>query len=230
MKKLILAVTLAAAVLTLPSAYGVATLTITDGVVTVTVQDGGFNDINLGNGTVSYSGNVGANWEITITSGKSKGAVAGGTAAKPSMDLVSLVATSAGPGNLSIWFSDDNFGTLPAGSTTFASHIGGTTDGTVTLSTYGDANNAINGTTTPLSVVGPFAGPSFSGGSSASTAAFAGDSAYSLTMVAAVQHTAEDQSTSFNATLRCVPDGGSTLLLLGSALGFLGFANWRRQK
>ena len=228
MKKLTLALTVAAAVAAMPTAYGVGTMSLSDGGTTVTITDNGLGDSNPVIGAVTYVGAVGGNWLVNITTGLSKPVV--GSATVPKMDLNSVNATSGGAGTLTIKWSDDNFG--PLGSESFQSSAGGTAlapGASVTVNTYGDTGNAIfgnDGTTAQSSQTFnsvPFAG---------AVAAPQGGplpASYSLTMEAVIVHTANGSS-GFNAVLQAVPDGGSTLMLFGSALGALGLLNWRRRK
>src|ERR1017187_3218069 len=87
------------------TAYAQPTLRITDGVTTETIPGTG--------GSVSYvNPSFGDNWSVVITSGESKPFV--GSTTSPIMDLT-IQASSTGPGNnLSVAFSDNNFG--PASS------------------------------------------------------------------------------------------------------------------
>ena len=120
MKKLTLALTVAAAVAAMPTAYGVGTMSLSDGGTTVTITDNGLGDSNPVIGAVTYVGAVGGNWLVNITTGLSKPVV--GSATVPKMDLNSVNATSGGAGTLTIKWSDDNFG--PLGSESFQSSAG----------------------------------------------------------------------------------------------------------
>jgi hypothetical protein len=127
------------------------------------------------------------------------------------MDLNTVDSSSTAGGTLIIKWSDDGFG--PTVGNAFAS-IGGTSGGTVKYDTYADAGNAIFGTTTPLTTQS-FGAGSFSGDAGGPDLAAQG-SPYSLTQVITITHTGK-ATTSLNAVLT-VPDGGMTLMLLGSGL------------
>jgi len=200
------------------SASAVPTLYLSDGVSSVTVADGSAFDSNPLVGVVSYNGAVGINWTLNVTTGLSKPVL--GSATQPWMDMSSVNASSKGAGNLTIKFSDDNFG---PSSGKLISIIGGTTQGNVNMKTYSDAANTIFGQGTLLTSQGAF-GPG--GFSNIKSISFSGGLPFSLTEVATITHT-KKAITSFNEELR-VPDAGMTLALLGSSL--LGLAAFSRSR
>jgi hypothetical protein len=175
-------------------------------------------DSNPAPGVVSYIGAVGINWTLNVTTGLSKPDL--GSSTQPWMDLSSVNATSKGAGNLTIKFSDDNFGPT---SGKLTSTIGGTTQGSVTMKTYTDAANTIFGQGALLTSQGAFGTGPFT---STKSLSFTGGLPYSLTEIATITHT-KRAVTSFNEELR-VPDAGITLALLGSSL--LGLAAFSRSR
>jgi len=148
-------------------------------------------------GAVNYSGAVGPNWTLTVTTGTTK--PLSGDATQPLMDLTSVDANSLGPGILIVEFSETNFGPLPGGSV-FAAGIGGTTVGTVSYSAFADAANIPFAPTTLLTTQGPFGPGAFDG--TASSAATGPLPSYSLTQRVVFTHSRTGLSSSFGATLR----------------------------
>lgn len=194
------------------TAHAKPQLMLSDGMTTITIMDGDANDSSgaAGDGVITYKGGVGLNWSVEVTAGH--------------MDLKSKSLTSGGPGALTIKFTDDNFGPLPAGSH-FGGAIGGTAMGTVTYNTYADAGDVPFGTSTALTGQGPF-GPGAFGGTALSEP-FPGASQYSLTQVVVITHGGAGRISSVDASLQVVPEPGS-LLLLGS--GLLGFGYLARRR
>jgi hypothetical protein len=203
-----------------PVAYAVPTLQLTDGVTTVTIEDMSGSDFNPTVGAVTFIGSVG-NFSLNGTTGISKPVL--GSATLPSLDLSSVeVSGPSGGGTLTIRFSDDFFGPTLGGVT---ASIGGTTPigGTVLYSTFADASNVPFGTSTLLTTQGPFGGPAFSG----TTFANLGLLSFSLTQEVVISHSSPGLVTSFNAELKAVPDGGSTVAFLGAVL--VGLESFRRR-
>jgi hypothetical protein len=137
------------------------------------------------------------------------------------MHLDDLSISGAGGGTLTIWYSETGFGPATAGSGAFAT-FGGTSAPGATLTyesyfgtTLFDEANSL----TSLS----FSGAAANLQDAASLPQPADD--YSLTQKVTITHLGAGQSSSFNATLN-VPDGGTTLSLLGLAM--LGIAGVRR--
>lgn len=225
------------------SAYAVnsdpATLFLWDGTAAhdTTVKDGSAGDLASGTvGQVLFSGSVG-NWTINVDTGLSK--PVDGTAISPVMDLSFSHVLSGSAGTLGVAFFDDNFG--PSGLAGALAHIGGTLPSGVTLtySTYVNVGNI-----TPTFVGGALSVPTvgvgawtlltsqtFNGAGVAPGNSFGGDTgaasisggstSYSLLQVITITSSG---ATSFsgNANLHTVPDGGMTLMLLGSSLTALG--------
>ena len=149
---------------------------------------------------------------------------ASGSAVKPYMDL-NFVAKStsptAAPPNLTIWFSETGFGPMSAGSA-FVDTIGGTTQGTVTCTTLLDVNNILFG---GVAIAGP---QTFGPGAFACSVGSPGQTTNpcALTKKIVISHGAGTQTSSGDTEVT-VPDGGTTLALLGGSL--LGLGALRRK-
>ncbi len=216
----------------MPGAYAVPTLTLSDGnpLDTVVITDGSGLDGNPLAGAVTYNGNVGANWTVNIVTSLSKPVVGSGL-----LPMLTLQGTdqSRGAGTLQITWSDTGFGPLASGEGFVATSASTALlpGGTLVMKTYGDTANAINGNdgstaqSTQTFVTNPAHG---------TTAAPLGGPLgypYSLTVEFDLTHTIGGTSLP-NGTLQTqtVPDGGSTLLLLGSVLSSLGLVGLRRNR
>jgi hypothetical protein len=213
LEKVLLLVAGVFALPTLPLAHAVPTLQLTDGVTTMTIADMSGGDLNPTVGAVTFLGPVGS-FSVNVTTGISKPVL--GSAALPFLDLNSINVSGPLANTLTIRFSDDSFGPTP-GSVT--ARIGGTTAGMLSYSTFADASNTLFGTSTLLTQQGPFGNGAFSGTSFANLGFL---SPFSLTQEVVINHGASPGglvSTSFNAELQAaVPDGGSTITLLGAVL------------
>lgn len=231
-------ITLLAAFLATASAYATptdATLFFWDNTgATATVTDGLLGDANPNDGKVTFLGGVGANWTLLVDTGTSK--PLNGSPAHPLMDLNFDEATSKGAGTLSVAFFDNKFG--PSGTLGALASIGGTLPpgATLTYQTFtraGDAAPTFSSGALDLSTLAgwslltsqtfPFVGPggSFSGDASSLGMISGGASDYSLVQVITITVNSASQTTG-NAKLQA-PDGGMTLMLLGSSLTALAF-------
>lgn len=167
-----------------------------------------------GTGVTSYSGSVGS-FSINVTTGITYPTQ--GTLGSPIMDL-SSVNVSGGTGSLEILFSATGFGPTNG---KFLDEIGGTVNnqgGSISYTAYDSPSNALLAQTNSLGSLGPFGAGAFSGTTLSSFLSLA--SAYSLTQVVNITHSAGGTS-SFDANLSTVPDGGWTVALLGITLGGL---------
>lgn len=164
MKKLISSILLGAAIVVpcvagpkpkLPSP-GTATVIINDGVDTaIIVLDNTLFDGTSLTGVVNVSTNVGV-WQVVVT-GTTKPAL--GTATSPTMDC-SVQAISSGPGNLTVTFSDKNFGAGNNGTATAlvtGAETGNLIYGAanVDFAVWGDGGNGIGALTSLLADAGP---------------------------------------------------------------------------
>lgn len=192
------------------TANAVPTLTIQNGTSTVTVLDNGTGDLNPAAGVVLFSGAVG-NYDINVDTGETMPVL--GTSTRPEMDL-SFVASinpvsmggSTSPGVLTITFTDNGF----TYSGILHESIGATMDGT------GPLTDTVTVDGTPTGSHGSF---------STSPIAATGSASVSLgaTDVLGLQLTLDEaagQSITGDFNIN-VPDGGMTLMLLGSALSSL---------
>jgi len=220
-----LAMAIAVAALT-QSASAIPTLTISDGLGnSVTISDNGAavfvgtvagapaDTVGLG-GVVSWAGSLGTlEWVITVDTGVTKPVL--GTATSPHMDL-SYQATSIGAATMKIIFSDDGFtysgGLVDSWGGTTASGAGNSQDNHV----------LVNGSS--IIHVGPFGPGGFNGSGSAAVTLAPRDV---LSLVVDITHTGLGvQVSSGNKDVE-IPDGGTTIALLGVAL--MGIGGLRRK-
>jgi hypothetical protein len=128
-----------------------------------------------------------------------------------------------------VLFTATDFGGS-SGSYKFDSAFGGTTYGTVGLSTYVDPSNTPFGTAIILSNLGPLPGNAFAAEDDGVQQTL--DGPFSLTLGITIAHSQANQNTSFDAALKgnAVPEPGSVLvwsILVGvtAATG-----SWRRAR
>jgi len=242
MRNRLFATLMVATLVGLPSAYGVPTLKLSDGVTILTIADQSLNDSSGIPGMVRWAGTIGA-WTIDVefesdVSAKGAGKPYSGSAINPDMHMsVSASSRKKTPGaanlTLTVWFSDDDFG--PLANQMFYAAAGGTlanSQSTLLVRSFGDTGNNLFGDDGIANSSVLF---NQAGGFSSNLGAPLGgplDYPYSLTLMTTITHRHLGISTlnsSVDVDLK-VPDGGSTLLLLGSALGALGFMTWRRKE
>ena len=225
MKKLkMLAVALGTVVVT-SSALAVPTLTIWDATLTTTVAASG--------GIATYANaSFDGQWSVVISTGETKPAL--GSAIAPAMDL-NVQATSLGAAapanNLNVSWSDNAFGPFNSKlGAQLSGHVVTGTGSTVLYNTYYDAANGpvstggtIAGGPTPYTTSGllaPSTYSSFQGGATINNSAFGLTELLTITSV-------PGGSYSLDASLSGIPDGGTTVMLLGAALS--GLAILRRK-
>ncbi len=199
---------------------------------TIVVNDGNGTQViqSQASGVVTASLSDG-NWVVVIATGISQPPAPGnGTAMAPAMDL-SITATYVGNGttgnNLNIYFGSDGFGPT-AGSflAQLSGHMASGTGLPVGFNTY-----EINGSAVPT-LANPIpagansltsATVSLVGGvySSMMTGGPVNLTSYSLEEFVSLTGAAGGSTYSIDASLTTVPDGGMTLVFLGSALSGL---------
>jgi hypothetical protein len=222
MKRLkMLAVTLGVVAVT-SSVLAIPTLTISDSTTTVTLTSA--------SGLVIYGNpNFDGLWSVVISTGETKPAIGG--VANPVFDL-NVQATSLGgavpANNLVIKFSDNGFGPTAGNfQGVLSGHVVSGTGQPVTYNTYYDAGDITGATTTLLTTLGPLPGPGYNG---AATGGPVNQALYSISQVLTIGVNAVGTpggSYSLDASLASVPDGGTTVMLLGAALS--GLALLRRK-
>jgi hypothetical protein len=191
-----------------PGSATASSIKISDGITTLVIADGSLSDSDTTAGIVKYVGTLGV-WKLDLF-GITK--PEDGSATDPYLYLhdFSASSTSAASSTLTIWFSDTGFG--PTGTYTVA-EIGGVTAGSVTYETF--TGTGLFDETTLLTSLA-FPSGAFSGTDIGTVTGAVGP--YSLTDKVTITHGAGSKvKTSFDATLT-VPDGGTTLSLLGLSL------------
>ena len=180
-------------------------------------------------GSITYSGAAGQ-WSINVTTGEN----VLGVPTLPDIDVSSLDTAPKGSftlplASLTILYSaGGNFGSGPVVGT-----IGGTT--TTSVSDYQYMGDSAFSTSTLLTALGAFSANAgqtlaFSGTATGSIGAVTGT--YWLTEKIVIgglsaNSTATSASTSFDANSQVVPDGATTMTLLGSAFAGLGLLRSR---
>ena len=223
MKKLkMLAVALAAVAVT-GSALAIPTIIVTDGILGATVS--------AATGIVSYSNTAfDSAWDIVITSGLTKPAL--GSATSPIEDIqIQATSTKVGPaGPLTVYLFDNGFG--PTSGSYLAAITGHVITGsgaTVTFNTYYNLNNSVptlsgatvtGGTTSSLTTL-TLPASIYNGSASASPGNLANP--FSLVEVVSIGTGGLQTAYSLDASITGVPDGGTTIMLLGAALSGLAF-------
>lgn len=185
--------------------------------------DSGIITDNVLLGQAVYSGSVAA-WNVNLTTATSKDIL--GSAAHPMIDMTSFDSTTTGSANsLRILVSDTGFTGSPLSFLADISASLNLNNGiTATFNTYADAGNVLFGTSTPLTGV---SGMTALFDSTLVSASQSFASPYSLTLEIILSAPAGPASTSFDASLHGVPDGGTTVGLFGLAL--LAVAAMRRK-
>jgi hypothetical protein len=192
------------------SASAVPTLYLSDGTVALTVADNSAFDSDSRDGVVTYNGALGANWTMSVSTGKTKPEL--GSATDPKL-LLSSSSTSKGAGMLTIAFSDDGFGPV---SGTLVNSFNGTSAGTVSGATFVDGGNVLGAQSTLL-----ISGLAVGGAQSAD---FSMTGPFSLTEVITIIHSGSGLTTVGEEL--SVPDAGLTLAMMG--FGLIGLAAFAR--
>lgn len=181
-------------------------LRLTDSATTdfkLIVDDGTDDNFGTTPGIISFTGSVGT-FTLTVTTAKSKPVV--GSASFPELSMtVDASTTSSTMSTLTIELTDTGFGSSLT-SLVFVTTFGSSSPSTqsITISSFLDLSNAEFGTgagTTPLSSLGPSSGEFGDSGFASATT----DTAYSLTLVAELEHGGAGSS-SFNAAVFAIPE------------------------
>lgn len=228
MKTIIKQLGVAVAIIGATSAYAVPTAAVrysTDGATWTTVADNSAGDLGL-TSTIDGQMNVQVllgSWSLQIVATLSKPVV--GSAAVPIMDI-SVTGSTRGTESTPLWieFSDVGFTPVPVGASFFSS-VGGNLGGgnSEVYSTRASNANDLFGSGIALSSLAATGTP-FDESATALAAGLAAP--YSLTL-SHVFTSGGAGVISTDGKLASVPDGGSSLLLLG--LGLLGLAGIRRK-
>jgi hypothetical protein len=221
----------AAAILFLaPLAKAIPTIRITDGITTVTIQDNLAGDASPTAGFVQYTAPAGtfAGWSIVLSAGTTKPLV--GSATSPQVDLNwAIVRSGPGSGSISVFFSEDNFNL--ASATPMMASSGGTLGtsaaNTALVRTYYDNANTVLATST-LMTSHLYSGPGAFAGNDPTVAPADPTIAFTV-RVDLTQGPGDITSGEIHLFGASVPEGGSMVTMLGTALLALGFFAARRK-
>lgn len=224
----------AAAMAAASVASAVPTLRITDGVTTVTVEDNvGADSVPLA-GFVQYSSAPGtfAGWSVIVSGGATKPLV--GSSTKPQLDLnFQVVRTGgAGAGTLTICFSENGFNLASATPMQTGSGVtlGTTAANTAKVETFYAANNTVlnTGAGTVKLASQNYAGPGASSQNTVANAAADPSIAFTIKLDLNIAQ-GEVASGDLHLFALGVPEGGSMVTFLGTALLALGAFAARRK-
>ena len=201
------------------SVNAIPTLTLSDGTTTIMVTDGSSMDLNPLAGAVTVVNAPLGNFILNVSTGLTK--PLSGSPSAPSLDLNSVVFAT-GAGNLTITFGETGFNAFPGMLT---GKVGGT------VADGGSLTNIVMQNALNLVTNGPFGPGEFKGSGSA---ALIDGAPYSLTQTAILTFGSGQSTTSFDAmaSVPGVPDGGTTVTMLGIGLLAMGAARrlYRRAK
>ena len=180
-------------------------------------------------GAITFSGSD-AFWTVVISTGTAYPPLSGqGSLSSPVTDL-SITATeigdSAATHALTITFGADGYGpTAGAFAAILSGHVVSGTGQTVTYNSYYTGSPLNPASMTPpagtlLTASGPVAPATYN--STVSSAGVSLAAPYALEEVVTIGSSPQGASYSLDASLRTVPDGGTTAMLLGGALSVLG--------
>jgi hypothetical protein len=224
----ILGVALALAATSVSQAVPV--IRISDGSTTITVTDNLAGDGSAAAGFVQYTAPAGtfAGWSVVLSAGTTKPVI--GSATKPELDLVWSITrdqSAVGPGTLTVMFSENDFNLAAnAGSITASGGTLGAAGNQARVRTYYAANNVT------LNAASLITDQTFNGPN-----AFANNAPGAVPADPAVSFTVRLDLTQAPGTITSgdihlfvnVPEGGSMVTFLGTALLALGAFAARRK-
>ncbi len=227
----ILSVALALAATSVSQA--VPTIRITDGITTVNVTDNLVGDGSPIAGFVQYSAPAGtfAGWSVILSAGTTKPII--GSATAPELDLNWSITRTGGPGavagNLSVIFSENGFNLV--GNSAAVTAAGGTMGfsslNTATIRTYYAGNDVVLNMDNLLTSQA-FTGPNPFG--QVANGVVPADPTVSFTVrLDLVQQPGDITSGDIHLFVNNVPEGGSMVTFLGTALLALGAFAARRK-
>ena len=174
-------------------------------ILTLADNNGHSVSVNAVGGVASYVGGLG-NWAVNIAGG-----LVNGTGSQPILDLSDNSTFSSAPGNvLTVTWTVDGLGPL-AGS--YINDVGGTLNGVTDVFSVLLNGVLVAGSSQSFSTT-PFSG-------SITDALTAAGTANTVTLRAVLTAGTGGQ-TSFDDHFNPVPDGGATVMLLGTALSAFG--------
>jgi hypothetical protein len=183
------------------------------------IQDNAAGDTSAADGVINYGFSAGG-YAISIVGTITK-PFGGITPATPFMDLVVGGVAGAGSAGLIVEFTDIGWTPVPTGS--FASKMAVNDSGALTagLNTRAGANVRFAPVGFSLASIAPLSG--LATGSQTTPVPLGLTAPYSLTLSTVFANNGTFGTISTDASIEAVPEGGSTLVLLGIALSFMAF-------
>jgi hypothetical protein len=197
-KFLIVAAVMASLSMTAQAVPTTAAIQVSSGASTVTIQDNAGTDLSPSAGQIMWSGSING-WNLMVTVGDTKPIL--GSATSPQMDLT-VTANTPGAAPLTVRFTDTGFG--PTAGSIISTHFNNGT-ASETASVLVDPLNAQFGGL-PATSINLASAP------------------YSITLVDTFT---VGTISADHRIITTVPDGGTTVLLLGAALSALGLIKRR---
>ena len=172
-------------------------------------------------GIVSYTGSVGV-FDINTTTGVTKPLI--GSATSPIHDLNSINVNGAGPGTITLMFTETDYFTA-GGVLDFSFGLGGVAADTIQFQAFASDANTAFGLDTLIVDSGVLSGSG--SGTFFGSALLSGT--YSLTTVVTITHSGIGQNTSFGATLTTIPAPGFGPVILAGLVA-MGASRLRRRR